>query len=319
MQEKAEIYKEKTQQGIEEINSIIEQIKMKHNMFNKIKKIEIESIVSCAILKKVEKLIKTNLEDEENNLVLLTATLRFTLETLIITNLILIDKDYTTKLYYLLDKQQEDKLKKIIKKIEKEMELLRTLENEEKKIIKRYSSPPSQFVNFSEEEMLKEINEKNELIEQVYENSRESITIFFGGVETNGFGFHRYLVEEQILNEYKDELKQLEEKMGKIELENQSEENPTNSFYTDLQKSVGKSWSKKAEIAGLKDEYEFTYSYISSLMHATSYAFLTPTVLNEAEVYFIYRLLFQYVEKIKKNIIDLNELNKIKFYRIKDE
>lgn len=86
-------------------------------------------------------LIIEELSVNERDLHKHVSTLRYTLETLIVTKLLINEHDYFLKMYYSLYKQQENKVQNMISRIKKEIEILKeysksyNLEIEENKSI----------------------------------------------------------------------------------------------------------------------------------------------------------------------------------------
>lgn len=65
-----------------------------------------------------------------------------------------------------------------------------------------------------------------------------------------------------------------------------------------------RSLKAKADKVGLTNEYEIMYQMTSSLMHFNFYSLFTSDQLDEGEVFFIYRMLNQYLEHIYYNLAE---------------
>lgn len=258
-----------------------------------LKETEIKYIICEKIIEKIVNLIEGIMK--EKDLMLLVSCLRYVFETLVTTKLFIVEPNYIYKVYYSIYMHQEKKMNNIIKKAQKECKLLIKLEQEEKDIMRKYIK--------NEEYMIKSI------FNTMNDKAKEEITLFFGNVELNGFGYQQSLIQNKILPKYQQrlkEIKELKDKQSKIIAKSEKMNiefdirNQSNRVFKQL--SDKRKWSEKAQDVGLLEEYNLMYELTSSLIHCTSYSLFTSNYLESEDLFVMYRQLTQYLEKILQNI-----------------
>ncbi|MCM3252448.1 hypothetical protein [Priestia aryabhattai] len=277
----------------------------------------------------VHNLVSTTLNSNDN-LISLVSTLRYTLESLIVTKLCILEPTYIYKIYFQTALIHKTRLDSMISRIKKEIKLLEKLDAEETRLTTNSWKNLLEKINNSKNilgddkefsggriyEASYELNEKNIL--EMDNKASEHITLFFEDVENNGFNFQKYLIENQLLPRYREELRKTEEK-----IQNTADNLATSEYmkrffdFNGEPKKVWKAledrnqrggyrtWNEKATTVGLGDEYEAIYELTSKLLHCVSYSIFTSKFLAEEEVLLIYRQLFQYIKKITTAINDI--------------
>ncbi|WP_455755950.1 hypothetical protein [Sulfurimonas sp.] len=273
---------------------------------------KIKHYISTAIIEKLSKIID-ELSNNEKDLHKYVSTLRYTLETLIISKLLIKEPDYFLKMYYSLHKHQENKTKQMITRIDNELKMLKeysqaySLESEKNK--QKYTDNPKKFM------------EENEKIFQHYKKSlQDNINIFFNQLEEFGFESLIYNLEEHTLKLYKDKLNEFEN----LTLDKEKHLSKAEWFkeyfdvkdqHSKVSKCLGdvRSWKEKADIVDLKNEYELNYEVTSSLLHLTSYSLFTPNEISDDEINYNNMIINQYISQITTNI---SAFSKVIIYEI---
>ncbi|WML26274.1 hypothetical protein [Neobacillus sp. OS1-33] len=289
----SDYYKQRIKKNSEDTRVTLEKYKKLENLINMQKMKtpnDIRYSISVAVLDKVTKLTKEILDDEKKMMIML-GNLRYIFETLVVSRLLLEEKDYAFKVYFSIQTTQINKLDKIVTRIEKEIQLLNNLIMEEE----QYSNDPDNMLTN---------------IEKLDKKLKKEITIFMEDVENHGYSFHKHLVETQILSTYKNKLDEYKSKNLKRAKDLANSQSFNKFFQTNGQSSKvfklladGRSWKAKADKVGLTDEYEIVYEMTSSLMHFNSYSLFTSDQLDEGEVFLIYRMLNQYLDHIYYNLV----------------
>ncbi len=253
------------------------------------------------MIEKLEKIID-ELSNNETDLHKYVSTLRYTLETLIITKLLVKESDYFLKMYYSLYIHQENKIKHLISRLENEIELLKKYaifyNLEVEKNMKKYSSD------------LIKLDDENEKVFKFFKQEAQSnINIFFNQLEDFGFDILVSHLEEKNLKIYKDKLSEFENLT--LNKAKHLAKEPWFKEYFDVKKQHSKvfkcltdvrSWKEKADIVDLKNEYELNYEVTSSLLHFTSYSLFTSNEIHIDEINYNNMIINQYVNQITINI-----------------
>ena len=114
-------------------------------------------------------------------------------------------------------------------------------------------------------------------------------SIFAEDAKTNGYGYQAYIIESQAVPATKDAI---------LEIEQQIKDIPEH-----IQKFNKGTWRKMAERAGMVDEYDYIYSYVSKLLHAT------PASITTDQKNLQYRevcMFLRYIRLKLQKIIDLS-------------
>jgi len=304
------------EQNIKHSKNILNELSNKLDKYKsqlvKSEEAEIKHHISTAIIEKLLKVFE-ELEKNEKDLHKQVSTLRYTLETLIITRLLIKEADYFLKMYYSLYEHQENKRNIMIKRVENELALLREYamkySHEKKNNKQLYSKDPQTM------------NDENERVFQFYKKQiQEHINIYFDHLEELGFESSLYLLENEILKQYQNELTEF--KQVKINRAKHLSKQEWFKKYFDVKKQHSKvfkslkdvrSWEEKAELVKLSNEYKLNYERTSSLLHFNSYSLFTSNEINQDEIDYNYQILNQYVSHIVKNI---NAFSRVMLYDI---
>lgn len=262
------------------------------------------------ILQKLIK-IQEDFKQNPNNLLLGYSSLRYLFETLVSIKLLNSEPNYTYKLYYSVYIHQIEKTKRIIARIENEIELINDYNKEYLSLFEN---------NLSAEE----INKKES---ELYIKSENEITAFWGEYKTNGFGYQKVLIQK-LLEDYSKIKSECELRKTEIEKKLVSDNRLIQLFDFKGQSSKvfkelidKRSWSKKSEITGLEKEYSQVYELSSSLIHSTSYSLFTKLESDISEINYITNLITNYSKTINYLIdeyITIYDLKQIKIFKVEE-
>lgn len=268
-------------------------------------------------LKMVEKIISIQKFISSNNSSLIEnySSLRYILETLIQTELLLIEPKYTYTLFYSIHNHQTDKTSKFIERIKKEILIMEEYELEDRKTTTILSDGHKR-----QEEIEKSQEKFQQAVKELDDKADLEYTMFSGNFKSMGYGYTKSILENKILPEYQKRLKLFED--GKIELAKKllkktavAELYQFNNQHTKVFKELKdtRSWKEKAETVKLDSEYDLVYDLSSAVLHSTSYSYLTSKDIDENEIEMIKKLCFQYSKKI---MINLNKYTNLELYEV---
>lgn len=246
------------------------------------------------------------------------STLRYTLETLIVTELLVNENLYFIKMYYAIYIQQENKIKQMINRIKYELELLKKYSIEYnleiEKLKSKYSKIDIEYIN------------EDEKIFQAFKTLvlDKNINSFFTEQELEDYGFEGLIahLEQTVLPIH---IKKLEE--NELLTSNKAKQLSKEKWFKDyfgqrVQHTQvfkllidDRSWAKKAEDTKLAHEYNLNYDMTSSLLHFTSYSLFTSNEINTDEMNYNNEIINQYINQIVKNI---GAVSKVMIYDIFD-
>ena len=241
------------------------------------------------------------------------STLRYALETLIITKILIKEPDYFLKMYYSLYKHQENKIKQMITRIENELKIL-------KKYSESYNLESEKNKQKNSSDIKKLMDEDEKIFQQYKKLVQGNINIFFDQLEEFGFEGLIPSLEEQTLKLYKDKLNEFEN-LTLNKAKHLSKEKWFNEYFdvkgqhTKVFKYLKdvRSWREKAETVDLQHEYELNYEVTSSLLHFTSYSLFTSNEISDDEINYNNMILNQYISQITTNI---SAFSKVMIYDI---
>lgn len=276
---------------LKELQNKKNKIQILETMFGSIDEENIKYEISKHIIDKLTKLIN-ELNKNPNDLHKQVSTSRYVLETLIITQLLIKEKDYFLKLYFSIYIHQENKIENMKERLEKEI-----------KILEEY-----QF-KYKQEIENKSLKEGEEIFQKYKNEINKDIRIFTLKLEKFGFDFLIHILKIQHLVEYENKLKEIQDKKIAKAKELVNEDWFKKYFNVKNQHSKvfiffkdERSWKEKAKITDLENEYKLNYEIVSSLMHFTSYSLFTLKDIKDEEIKYYYLLLNQYLERIKNNL-----------------
>jgi len=284
-----------------ELETLKKQIISSSNLFRKIpdesKKYEIA-------IKIIEKLISilTELEISKNDLHKQAITFRYSLETLIISKLLVQEENYFLKLYFSLFTQQENKTEEMIKRIKYEISILEQYKDEFNNDIKanqeKYKNDIPKL-SLSNEEIFKKYQSK----------IQDNVNIYYSKLNDYGFDFLILSLKKQILLPYTNKLKEFNnlkllkaQELAKAEWFNKyfNTRKQHSKVFSLLRDT--RPWKVKAKITGYESEYTLNYESTSSLLHFTSYSIFTQHHIKDEEIQYNNMVLSQYLNKIIINL-----------------
>jgi hypothetical protein len=286
-------------------------IEQKKNLFFKFHQKE-KFYLSFNIVEKII-LIQESIIKENATLIEINSSLRYILETLIQTELLYNESEYTFKLFYSIYNHQVNKCEKIIERIEREMEIMGQYEQEDSKI------NDIKISSIKRNEDIQEINTKHkEATQKLDEKADLEFTMFTLDYKWYGYGLTQSMMQSDLLPQYEKRLKHLQELKVNKAKEIVKDERILQHFDFGRQHSQvfqklkdNRSWEAKAQQTGLENEYKLVYDLTSALLHSTSYSYLTENDMKEHEIEMALTLSYKYSKKIMVNI---NEYANMGFY-----
>lgn len=296
---------------VETEKEFLKSIKEKKALFDKFSDNEIYHL-STNIVEKIISLQEDILQDN-SNLIKFYASLRYILETLIQTEILLIEPTYTFKLFYSIHFHQIDKTKKLIKRIRREIQIMSEYELEDRKNNQKFIKDIKQekdieIASLKRQDAIKKLDDKSDL----------EYKMFCGNYKWFGYGYIQSHLEEKVLPEYINRLASFEK--GKIEIAKKiiKKDYISRLFnfrgqYTKVFKEFkdDRTWKDKAITVNLEKEYELIYDMSSAILHSTSYSYITSNDTSEQEIEMVLNLCFNYSKKIMLNI---NSFANMTFY-----
>ncbi|CAA0213078.1 hypothetical protein [Tenacibaculum maritimum] len=305
-------YTEKSLEDLIEVEeAFINSIKEKETLFFSLENNEIYHL-SLNIVEKVISIQKLILK-ENSSLIENYSSLRYILETLIQTELLIDEPNYTYKLFYSIYNHQIDKTNKFIERIKKEILIMEKYELEDRKTTDILKNG---IDNNIDNELSSKIYQK--AIKELDDKADLEYTMFCGNFKWFGYGYTKSHLEEKVLPEYQKRLELFEN--GKTEIAKKlikkasvSKHFNFSNQHTKVFKELkdNRSWKEKASITKLDDEYNLVYDLSSALLHSTSYSFKTKNNIEDYEMKMIKNLCFKYS---KKMMINLNSYTNMEFY-----
>jgi hypothetical protein len=292
-------------------NDFADSIKEKKEFFFSLENNEIYQL-SLSIVEKIISIQKLILK-ENSSLIENYSSLRYILETLIQTELLISEPEYTYKLFYSIHNHQIDKTNKFIERIKKEILIMEKYELEDRQ-------NTDIITNGIDKNEDIEITKKNhqDAIKKLDDKADLEYTMFCGNFKWLGYGYTQYQLKNEVLPEYQARLELFEK--GKIEIakkivkkKNISKLFDFNRQHTKVFKQLKdiRTWKEKAELTQLENEYNLVYDISSALLHSTSYSYTTSNEINVNETSMIKNLCFKYSKKI---MINLNSYTNMEFY-----
>ena len=264
-----------------------------------------------SVLQKVI-LIQENINVNNGELIPLNAYLRYVLETLIQTELLIKEPEYKFKLFYSVYNHQVSKSIKFLERLNKEIKLMKEYEKVDNGLLKSIV-----IKGIEEGKDPKEVKQLHkEKVEELDDKSDLEFTIFTGDYKNNGYSFSAYLMETQLVPKYKARINQVEKLRTDKAKELVVDSRLTKHFdfkrqHTKVFKllSDDRSWKIKAETVSLEDEYNLVYDITSSILHSTSYSLITNSQPVGDEIGLAKELIYKYSKKILQNCIKLSDSN----------
>jgi|GEM_PF-2119245 len=292
-------------------DDFVKSIKEKKAFFFSLENNEVYQL-SVNILEKILSIQKSILK-ANSSLIENYSSLRYILETLIQTELLIKEPEYTYKLFYSIHSHQIDKTNKFIERIKREILIMENYELEDRKninIIKNGvdKNEDIELTHKIHQKAIKELDDKADL----------EFTMFCGNFKWFGYGYTQSHLENEVLPEYQKRLtlfknSRIEIAKKLVKKESVSKHFNFNNQHTKVFKELkdNRTWKEKARLTKLENEYNLIYDLSSALLHSTSYSFKTRNDIEDYEMKMIKNLCFQYS---KKMMINLNSYTKMEFY-----
>lgn len=301
--------KDRLWKTIENAESFIKGIQEKRGEATKNKSTDLRYEIAFFLVKKIVSLFGRD-QFENGDLVRNISSLRYAFEALVLSRLLIKEPLFVYSVYLGIHKIQEDQIENHISRLKEEIKFFEELE-------KMDSDDAVELGMFTAEmhdkgqhaEVGKSGSKLFENMAKIDSIKDERITLWSENVEHIGYGFHAQILREKVLPEYLERqkhLKDLNKKRAKSMIKNglfnlfADSKGQESRVFKAAQDT--RSWAQKAEDADLKEEYNFVYTYTSSIMHCTSYSFMTPDTLSKDEAGMIYKLSEQYIRHTLNNL-----------------
>lgn len=238
-------------------------------------------------------------------------SLRYLLETLITTSLLVKEPEYKYIMYIAFYKKQIDIQKNIIKALENESQKL--LDWDQKKYIER-----RKYYEKNKEEIKSSEIEKATIDSfHKFLNTEFTIVADFSKLQQWDFYGLHYCIDNEIIPVYQKGICDLEKKQNDI-LKELVKNERFNSLFLDINGQVSKvkkiakdnkgnngsprSWAAKADEVGLKEEYDFIYSYTSDLSHFAAFSLYSSNTTSTEEEEMMLKRINIYLAKMIENL-----------------
>lgn len=300
----------------------LKEIQLKESIILKFQLLE-KYELTCKIIEKLIH-IQNKIIEPKLSLLELNSALRFVLETLIQSELLIVEPEYTFKLYYAIYIHHVEKTKKFINRIKSEIQIMEFYEQRDldtsKIIIQgKQNNEPKDVIAKKHKDAQNTIDEEADL----------EFTIFSGNYKFNGYGYTKTYLESEVLPQYEQRLIQFQEMKTEVAKIIVKQDRISNLFnFKDQHSKVfselkdNRSWEKKADKVGLLDQYRLIYDFTSALLHCTSYSLKTNNEFSEGETTMAKSMIYKYSKKILKNLKRYSEMNffsKFKLIELTDE
>jgi hypothetical protein len=233
--------------------------------------------------------------DEGVSLQVGVSSLRYVFEALVHAELLSREDDYFEKIYYSVQVVRQERAEAFLRKIKADLRVLERYEAKELEIRQAYRDSAS-------EEGLARLDVEEE---RIYRELERELSISLDATEFNSIHVQKSLLADKLIPAYetdnpglKTEFTDLAQQLvasipfnRKFDLRGQK---------TKVEKVLRdqRSWRKKAEDAGLGEEYEFLYKYSSAILHCTSYSIFTSAELERAELLMFRSLANKYLFRL---------------------
>jgi hypothetical protein len=265
----------------------------------------------------VKKLLNIHQPEEIQNAGLISrvAAVRYTLESLISTRLLLREAGYAYKLYFSIFTHQEIQIQSSIDRINEELKLLDILAKKETagaiRLAKAVSKAEERGEAFDSKKFgkrfIRSINRTDKI-------KNESITIWSHGAEETGYEYQAAGIRKHIVPAYLERQKFIRDLKDRYA--RQISKDPLFNLFFRVNGQSSKvfkilkderKWEEKAKITGLEKEYAFIYRYTSSILHFTSYSIWTGHELAPDESSMFSRITYEYLRNIIQCIKEIDK------------
>ncbi|MGQ7359188.1 hypothetical protein ACTGW9_04315 [Streptococcus suis] len=274
---------------------------------------EIYNIVD-SIISATEFLINGN-----QTILQIAISVRYILEALITTELLIKEEEYKFILYLAIYPAQIERLNSIVNELKEEVNRLKEWDKKEK--------TESAKVNLDETNLIEKLKERWAIGDELMIEFSELELNMYSDIEQlmeNGFSFNSYLIESKIIPEYREQIQKLEKEKELIGKRFKDDEiiqrlfpdigSQSSKVFKVIRDKKGsndktRSWDKKSMDAGLESEYKFVYSYTSNLSHFASYSIKTSNLISVDEEKMLFKRLRIYLKRIVNNLKIFSKLD----------
>ncbi|MDY6331044.1 MAG: hypothetical protein SPL52_06030 [Fibrobacter sp.] len=229
-------------------------------------------------------------ERTEKSLNELCAVTRYNLEALIDIKLCSLNEGFTLAMEFNQKQVFIDLYKVQLLQYQREVSVMKDYQKKEENIIGEITRECIENKNLEVMQMNKDEKiaslDESFLDEAIYFTDKE---VFY-----DGYGFMAYHIENKIIPQIEKKIEQLETEQ--IELAEKAKNDLLYQFLFDLTPEMEssevsskvefdiKKWNKKAEKAGLIDEYEFIYRYTSCIIHCVGLSFFSKKEVDDNDI-----------------------------------
>lgn len=265
----------------------------------------IESIISAT-----EFLINGNQSILQNAI-----SIRYILEALITTELLIREEEYKFILNLAFYPAQIARINSIIDELKEE---IKRLDKWTERSNDRFLDMMTQFSENKREDIILDYREYEESLAREFEKEEFNI---YSDIETFQyplpFKIRSEQISTQVIPEFEQRVKELKDKQNLI-ADNLRKESIIQNLFPNIRNQKSKvfkeivdkkgknggsrSWDSKAADADLSSEYKFMYAYTSNLSHFASYSITTSTLVSFDEEKMLLKRLALYLEKIRRNL-----------------
>jgi hypothetical protein len=141
-----------------------------------------------------------------------------------------------------------------------EISFLRNIGAQEQSLIE---SRLAETMQITDEEARKQALRRlsDDVTQEVDQTASRKFSLYGEQAQTNGYDYQAYQVETKVLPKISKSVMDLEQKLDTFDRD-------TPPDIRDLAQKKWR-WKDQANLAGMKDEYDFIYAYASRLLHAT--------------------------------------------------
>jgi len=315
MQQRIRYYIERLKELRPELTYIYNEVKPINERECKENTFSVQCMVSQFYLAITNRLIQIISAIESVNPYSTLLTTRYVLELLVHLKFLEKDHNYIYCIHAEQIKQHIEFIRKQIEKIKREIKVLEQLDETEHEI--------DNILMTLLEKLRKELDKSNELKGRVIHEllsllprtfmkavdrlAEKKFLLYSEDAKYMGYGFMAYLLQEKILPKYEEKLKELQNYKDKFYNYVKSINIHLDSLCSN--KNIPRSWSKKSDMVGLKEDYDIIYFYTSNILHATPTSIMHEKILESAEVYMFVRYLYaricDIIELIRNGIAKL--------------
>lgn len=303
-------------QTIKHINDLVTSIKNKHSLIaseaKRLKALQTNNSsnksdpnfwcteATKSALVKLGLIIENNFNSIESMGVL--ATTRYIFELSVWIKLFNLNSYYGLFYYDDLVKTQEKYWKNQEKQILTEIKIFKEIASEENELLKQEINKVKLIKN-EEDRNKAAYNLANTVQRIIDDKAARHFSIYAEQAKMNGYSFQAHLIEQQILPQIKNKLITLKDDLlhlDKIVLLIQKEKPELIAKKKLELKNI--TWSEKAKLVNMKNEYDFIYSLTSTLLHATPSSLTTNMMdLDLSEIL----IFLKFINVSIQDIIDL--------------